>query len=403
MGDTEVRRMGAKADDVELGPYGNGNLPEGIRTRMVPDVNGMTMHVLEAGTAGDPVVLLVHGFPELAYSWRNQILPLAAAGYHVLAPDLRGFGRTTGWDDRYEADLREHGLLSKTRDLLGLLWALGHRSVSAIVGHDLGASYASWGPVLRPDVFRSTVILSGPFTGTFPHPFNTAAGEQVPLPTRVPAVASELAALLRPRQHYMDYNQTRAATADWEHPVQGMHDFFRAYYHVKSGDWAGNAPHQLAGRTADEFAKLPTYYVLDLDKTMSQTVAETMPSSAEVAACTWLIDDDVDVHVTEFGRIGFQGALNASYRMLADPANIAEAMTFSGRTLDVPACFIGGAADWGVYQTPGAAEAMQTGTSCTRLTGFHLVEGAGHWVQQERPDEVNELLLRFLRDHAATD
>ena len=95
--------------------------------------------------------------------------------------------------------------------------------------------------------------------------------------------------------------------------------------------------------------------------------------------------------------------LNASYRMLADPENIAEAMTFSGRTIDVPSCFIGGSADWGVHQTPGAADAMQSGRSCTQLTGFHLVEGAGHWVQQEQPDEVNELLLRFLHDHAPND
>jgi pimeloyl-ACP methyl ester carboxylesterase len=395
--------MESIVDAAESGPYGNDRLPEGIRTRLVPNVNGMSMHVLEAGVPGDPVVLLVHGFPELAYSWRNQIVPLAAAGYHVLAPDLRGFGRTTGWDARYEADLREHGLLNKTRDLLGLLWALGHRSVSAIVGHDLGAPYASWGPLLRPDVFRSAVIMSGPFRGTFPHPFNTVAGGGSSAPPPVPNMAEELAALPRPRQHYMAYNQTREATADWEHPVQGMHDFFRAYYHVKSGDWAGNDPHPLAGHTATEFAKLPTYYVLDVGTTMSQTVAQTMPSPAEVAACSWLTDDDVDVHVTEYGRTGFQGALNASYRMLSDPANIAEAMTFSGRTLDVPTCFIGGAADWGVYQTPGAAEAMQTGTSCTRLTGFHLVEGAGHWVQQERPEEVNELLLRFLTDHAPKD
>src|SRR5262249_34470372 len=151
-----------------------------------------------------------------------------------------------GWDARYEADLREHGLLSKARDLLGLLWALGHRSVSAIVGHDLGAAYASWAPVLRPDVFRSAVIMSGPFSGTFPHPFNTVAVGQSSLPPPVPDLAAELASLPRPRQHYMAYNQTREATADWEHPVQGMHDFFRAYYHVKSGDWVGNAPHPLA-------------------------------------------------------------------------------------------------------------------------------------------------------------
>jgi pimeloyl-ACP methyl ester carboxylesterase len=395
--------MDPVAQETELGPYGGGRLPDRVRARMVPDVNGMTMHVLEAGTPGDPLVLLVHGFPELAYSWRNQLLPLADAGYHVLAPDLRGFGRTTGWVGRYDADLRAHGLLNKTRDLLGLLWALGHRSVSAIVGHDLGAPYASWAPVVRPDVFRSTVIMSAPFTGTFPHPFDTARGRTSPVSSRVPDVAAELAALPRPRQHYMDYNQTRDAAADWQHPVQGLHDFLRAYYHVKSGDWAENAPFALAERSATELAKLPTYYVLDLGKTVSQTVAEHMPTPEEVATCTWLTDEDLDVYVAEYGRNGFQGALNASYRMLADPANIAEAMTFSGRTLDVPSCFIGGAADWGVHQTPGAADAMQSGRSCTQLTGFHLVEGAGHWVQQEQPDEVNELLLRFVHDHAPND
>jgi pimeloyl-ACP methyl ester carboxylesterase len=384
--------------------YGNGTLQQGIRSRLVPDVNGLTVHMLESGfeTAGRPVVLLLHGFPELAYSWRKQMLPLADAGYHVLAPDLRGFGRTTGWDASYEADLTANGFLNKIRDSLGLLWALGHRSVAAVVGHDLGSPIAAWGAVVRPDVFRSAVIMSGPFPGTFPHPFNTAHGDKRANPpaSPVPNVASELAALPRPRQYYLNYNQTRAAAADWDNPPQGLHDFFRAYYHYKSADWVQNKPFPLAGPTAAEMAKLPTYYVMDLGKTMSETVATEMPTPAEVSTCKWLTDAEIGVHVTEYGRTGFQGALNASYRMIAEPRNLAEAMTFSGRTLDVPSCFIAGAADWGVYQTPGAAEAMRS-RACTQFKGFHLIEGAGHWVQQEQPEQMNDLLLRFLKEHAA--
>src|SRR5262245_22747821 len=89
----------------DLPPYGNGTLPAGIRSRLIPGVNGLTVHVLEAGheTPGRPAVLLLHGFPELAYSWRKVMLPLAAAGYHVIAPDQRGYGRTSGWDDAFDA------------------------------------------------------------------------------------------------------------------------------------------------------------------------------------------------------------------------------------------------------------------------------------------------------------
>ena len=97
-------------------------LPSGIRSRSVSGVNGLTMHILEAGheVAGRPCILLLHGFPELAYSWRKVMLPLAAAGYHVVAPDLRGYGRTTGWDDAYDGDLGSFRVLNIVRDVLGL-------------------------------------------------------------------------------------------------------------------------------------------------------------------------------------------------------------------------------------------------------------------------------------------
>ena len=181
------------------------------------------------------------------------------------------------------------------------------------------------------------------------------------------------------------------------HAPQGLHAFFRAYYHVKSADWAANKPYRLDARTAAELAKMPTYYVMDLDQGMAETVAPDMPTAAEIASCRWLTDDEVSVYATEYGRTGFQGALQG-YRRGSDPKNVADLRTFSGRTIDVPSCFISGKSDWGVYQTPGAVEAMR-GKACTRMTGFHLVDGAGHWVQQEQPEEVNELFLRFLREH----
>src|SRR5262249_26164786 len=158
-----------------------------------------------------------------------------------------------------------------------------------------------------------------------------------------------------------------------------------------------NKPHPLKARTAEELAQIPTYYVMDRDKGMAETVAVEMPSAAEIAACKWLTDAEVDVYATEYSRTGFTGALQG-YRVRrgTDPKSIAEMHTFSGRTIDVPSMFIGGKSDWGVYQTPGAAESMQN-IACTRMVGFHLVEGAGHWVQQEQPDEVSRLLLQFVQ------
>ena len=180
--------------------------------------------------------------------------------------------------------------------------------------------------------------------------------------------------------------------------AQGLHAFFRAYYHYKSADWKGNQPFTLKARTADEFAKMPTYYVMDLNKNMCETVAPMMPSAAEIAACKWLTEDDVDVYAAEYGRTGFQGALQG-YRRGANPRNNAELLTFAGRTIDVPSCFIAGKSDWGVYQAPGAVDRMRT-TACTKMSGVHLVEGAGHWVQQEQPEQVSRLLIDFLKQQS---
>src|SRR5947209_3652140 len=140
--------------------YGNGTLPRKIRSRVIGNINGLSMHVLEAGEAGRPCVLLLHGFPELAYSWRKIMVPLAEAGFHVVAPDQRGYGRTIGWDADYDGDLASFRMLNLARDALGLVAALGHQSVAGVIGHDFGASVAAWCALTRPDVFRSLVLMA---------------------------------------------------------------------------------------------------------------------------------------------------------------------------------------------------------------------------------------------------
>ena len=210
-------------------------LPPGIRARFVPHVNGLTMHLLEAGfeTQNRPCVLLLHGFPELAYSWRKVMLPLAAAGFHVIAPDQRGYGRTTGWDGTYDGDLDAFRVLNLVRDALGLVSALGYRTVAAVIGHDFGSPVAAWCALIRPDVFRSVVLMSAPFAGPPALPFNTAhAGAAAPATTE--NIHAALAALPRPRKHYQWYYSTPEANANMHACPQGVHAFLRAYYHMKS-------------------------------------------------------------------------------------------------------------------------------------------------------------------------
>src|SRR5207253_8877591 len=173
-----------RTDFSKLPPYGNGTIPAGIRSRHIAGVNGMTVHILEAGyeTPGRAAVLLLHGFPELAYSWRKVMLPLAAAGYHVIAPDQRGYGRTMGWDDSFDADPDAFRILNMVRDALGLVFALGYREVAGVVGHDAGAPVAAWSALIRPDVFRTLTLMSSPFAGPPTLPFNTANGAAPPRP-----------------------------------------------------------------------------------------------------------------------------------------------------------------------------------------------------------------------------
>jgi pimeloyl-ACP methyl ester carboxylesterase len=241
------------------------------------------------------------------------------------------------------------------------------------------------------------VLMSAPFAGPPVLQFDT---ERNPPPggEANPDIHDALAALDRPRKHYQWYYSTRAADNDMRNCPQGVHAFLRAYYHHKSADWPGNKPFPLRAWSADELAKLPTYYVMDLDKNMPETVAAEMPSATQIAACGWLPDEELGIYSAEYTRTGFQGGLQW-YRCGTSGRYRNELEIFSGRTIDVPSCFIAGKSDWGVYQTPGAFQRMQ-GAACTQMLGCHLLGGAGHWVQQEQPAEVSRLLLQFLTQGA---
>ena len=320
------------------------------------------------------------------------MLPLAAAGYHVVAPDQRGYGRTTGWDADYDGDLGSFRLLNLGRDVLGLVSALGYRSVEAVIGHDFGSPVAAYCALARPDVFRAVALMSAPFGGTPALPFDTA--NEKPAASTGGNIHADLAALESPRKHYQWYYSTREADANMHKCPQGVHAFLRAYYHHKSADWPDNKPYKLAGWTATELAKMPTYYIMDLAEGMAETVAPEMPSearSAPAAGCPR----------TSCASIATSTVAPASKAVCSGIAAARPAVTaptwksISGRTIDVPSCYIAGKSDWGIYQRPGDFERMQT-AACTNMLACHLVDGAGHWVQQEQPEATSRLLLDFL-------
>jgi pimeloyl-ACP methyl ester carboxylesterase len=378
--------------------YGGATLPSGIRSRRIDTGNQVILHILEAGfeSLGRPCVVLLHGFPELAYTWRNQMLPLARAGYHVIAPDARGYGLSASQPVAYSDSLVPYSMFNRVSDVLGLVRALGYVQVAMVVGHDWGGPTAQWCARLRPDVFRSVVSVSTPFLREPTLPLDTALH-----PDAAKAevdIDKELANLPRPRKHYATYCASREANDNMWHATQGIHALLREQFYFKSADWEGNKPFPLKSETASEFAKMPAYYIMDLNKGMAETMAEHQPSLEYIAACRWLTEADLDVYTTQFTKTGFQAGLNY-YRVDADDALWNEQHIFAGKTIDVPACYIGGAREWGVYQRPGAYQAMSK--ACTRLQGTHLIPDAGHSVVEEQPATVNRILIEFLNKASA--
>lgn len=382
-------------------------LPNGVQSSFVDCTSscGLVFHILSLGrddARKKPLILLTHGYPELAYSWRNIIARLASQGYYVVAPDQRGYGRTQGWDNRPfdQVDLQQYTMTNLVRDLVCLVYALGYEKVHCIIGHDFGAVASALAPLMRPDIFSSCIQMSHPHHAP---PTPAFAIDQSPSPPekgqpyqgQSQDIQEELRQLDPPRKHYKWYNSTAPAAGHWDNPPQGLHEFLRGYFHLKSADWPKNDPHPLKAWSAKELGQMPEYYVLPLDSTMPEAVASNMKGENASATTRWLPDADLAVYVSEWTQTGFQGGLNW-YRAQtsSSPIQKRDLLLFAGRKIEVPCCFISGEQDWGNYQQPGALDGYKK--SCLDFRGATFVPGAGHWVQQEQPDKVMEAVMTFL-------
>ncbi|KAL6243354.1 hypothetical protein RBB50_009906 [Rhinocladiella similis] len=406
-------------------------LPKGITSRFVDtSPHSLVFHILESlpstlpPDTKPPLIILCHGFPEIAYSWRKILPLLSAKGYHAVAFDQRGFGRTFSRQPLASTSFSPTALI---RDTVTLVSALGYTHAAAIVGHDFGAVTATYCALARPDMFPRLVLMSHPFKGSPSLPFNTSPSyDQSAISSAAPAqgndeakgkgkgegeqvdIHTSLAQLSRPRKHYKWYYCTPASNAEMTYPTgDPLHDFLRGYFHLKSADWDGNSPHALEGWTAPALSQMPRYYIMDLGDTMREAVTRDMasedPGVVSARAGRWLPDPELAVYVGEWARTTFQGGLNW-YRIQTVREIASEMMLWSGAKLAVPTVFVAGSRDWGTYQEPGAVEAMETGKSVKEglYRGTVLVEGAGHWVNQEQPARCVEEILRVIDETPAS-
>jgi pimeloyl-ACP methyl ester carboxylesterase len=315
------------------------------------ETNGIHMHIAECGAG--PLVVLCHGFPELWYSWRYQLQALAEAGFHAVAPDMRGYGQT----DRPEA-IDQYTLLHLTGDMVGLLDALGAEK-AVIAGHDWGAPVAWHCALLRPDRFRAVIGLSVPFWSRFP----------IRPTSLMPQTDDTL--------FYQLYFQSPGvAEAEFERDVRRS---IRSLLFSASGD----APRrQNTGSPGTSVGMVPRQggFLSGLVDPVS------LPS--------WLTSADIDFYVNEFTRTGFRGGLNwyrnidRSWELLAP---------FAGSCVSIPGLYIAGDRDL-VVAFPGMEQIIANlAHFVPQLRGSLILPGCGHWTQQERPLEVNDAMIGFLQ------
>jgi len=308
--------------------------------------NGIKMHIAEDGEG--PLVVLCHGYPEVWYSWRHQLRALAEAGYHVVAPDQRGYGQT----DRPEA-VEDYNILQLCGDIIGLVDALGETE-AVIVGHDWGAPVAWVCALLRPDIFRAVVLLSVPYRQ------RSWAGIR---PTEL------MKQMAGDKQFYQLYFQ-EPGKAEHELEADVRKTMLMGLY---SG--SGDAPPDKRWR-----------FLFDKSETFLDTaaVSETLPA--------WLTEADLDFYAEEFKRTGFRGGLNW-YRNI--DTNWKLTPFLSGAKIRQPALFLAGEFDAVITMYRQAFDSLEE--TMPGLRKKVLLSGAGHWIQQERPREVNDLLIEFLR------
>ena len=304
------------------------------------ETNGIRMHIAEQGSG--PLVILLHGFPECWYSWRHQLDALAAAGYHVVAPDMRGYGQT----DRPES-LEAYDIFQLTADIAGLVNSLGDEP-AVIIGHDWGAWIAPYCALLRPDLFRAVGLLSVPYVPR--RDVNASQWEQRKYPGKI-----FYQAVLR---------------------SGGAEMFFGADPRPRllGGLWT------LSGDIPREYRWKP---VMDPGFPPAPAVPPGLPP--------WLEEKDLDYLAAEYTRTGFTGGLNY-YRNM--DRNWALTPFLDGAKLRQPTIFIAGSEDPVLEFLDEEYAALET--NVPDLRGKVLIPGAGHWIQQERPAEVNRLLIDFL-------
>ena len=321
-------------------------MPE-ITHRQIP-VNGIEMHVAECGKG--PLMLMCHGWPELWYSWRHQLRALGDAGFHAVAPDMRGFGGTTA-----PHDAGAYTVLHNVGDMVGLVSELGHKR-ALIVGHDWGAPVAWHCAMMRPDLFPAVVGMSVPHRRRGPRP---------PLETLRRGGRSD---------YYYFYFQEPAAEEEFSRDPR--YTIARILY-----IGAGDTPRE------DRMS-------LYVDRAQGFLGA----SRAPVRALPWLSEADLDVFGEAYRKSGFRGGLNW-YRNI--DRNWELTAPFDGAIITQPALFIAGSLDAIITGSLGRYALEELENVVPNLEGKLLVEGAGHWVQQERPDEVNAALVSFARTHLA--
>jgi pimeloyl-ACP methyl ester carboxylesterase len=314
-----------------------------IRHRTL-ETNGIRMHVAEAGRG--PLVVLCHGFPESWYSWRHQLIALAEAGYHAVAPDMRGYGQTDA-----PAPIEDYTLLHLVGDVVGLVDALGEKT-AVVAGHDWGAPVAWHSALLRPDVFRAVIGLSVPFR------------------PRSPVRPSTLMPQTDDAIFYQLYFQTPGvAEAELQRDVRST---MRRMAYSGSGDSPARERLGMVSRQGGF-----------LDATIDP---ETLPP--------WITEADIDFYTGEFARAGFRGGLNW-YRNI--DRNWELLAPYAGAVVTVPALYVVGDRDL-VYKFRGMDQLIPNlKRFVPDLRRTLVLPGCGHWTQQERAAEVNAAMLEFLR------
>ncbi|MFF7721495.1 alpha/beta fold hydrolase [Streptomyces luteogriseus] len=314
-----------------------------VTHRLVPSPAGR-IHVVEQGAG--PLVLLVHGFPESWYSWRHQLPVLAAAGYRAAAIDVRGYGRSSK-----PGDTEAYRMLKLVQDNAAVVRALGEQS-AVVVGHDWGSAIAANSALVRPDVFRAVGMLSVPYA-----------------PRGGPRPSTVFAQLGGDEEFYVSYFQEPGrAEAEIEPDVRG---WLAGFYAALSADTmpAPGAP--------------DPHFVVRGGKLRDRFPTGRLP--------VWLSGHDLDVYAGEFERTGVSGALNRYRNMDRDWEDLAG---FDGAPITRPSLFIGGGLDASTTWMADAIKAYPT--TLPGLVSSHILDGCGHWIQQERPAEINRLLTDWL-------